>query len=353
VQGSDGNFYGITSFGGANDGGTVFKITPSGTLTTLYNFCSQSGCADGAAPYAALVQGTDGNFYGTTTRGGANPGFYGDGGGTVFRITPGGALTTLYSFCTQRACRDGGWPVANLVHGTDGNFYGTTGLGGINGADAGTVFRVTPAGSLITLYSFCSKGGSVCADGAGPSAGLVQGSDGDFYGTTEDGGAGASCPRHFGCGTVFKITPNAALTTLYSFCSQTDCTDGRNPKAGLILGTDGNFYGMTGWSGSSDHGTVFRLTPDGVLTTLYSFCSTGGCRDGAEPEGKVLQGGDGNFYGTTSGGGLKPNNSDGTVFRLSLRSNGERRARLALAPPNVNASANNSPQTAALMGTGR
>ncbi len=151
LQGADGNFYGTTEHGGANLYGTVFKVTPSGALTTLYRFCSQRGCADGELPITALVQATDRNFYGTTQLGGAN--VY----GTVFKITPGGTLTTLYNFCSRSSCKDGSFPYSGLVQSTDGNFYGTTYEGGAQGG--GTAFKITPSGTLTTLYSFCSKVG--------------------------------------------------------------------------------------------------------------------------------------------------------------------------------------------------
>ena len=169
VQGSDGNFYGTTYVGGANGDGTVFKTTPSGTLTTLYSFAG----SDGDTPVAGLVQSRDGNFYGTTSAGGVND------GGTVFKITPSGTLTTLYSFAGNGS--DGANPFAELVQGSDGNFYGTTLSGGEN--NDGTVFKITPSGTLTTLYSFAGS------DGDQAYAGLVQGSDGNFYGTTYAGGA--------------------------------------------------------------------------------------------------------------------------------------------------------------------
>jgi uncharacterized repeat protein (TIGR03803 family) len=294
VQGSDGNFYGTTYYGGANEHGTVFKITPDGTPTTLYSFCSQSRCSDGSQPHAGLVQGRDGNFYGTTEGGGILNNECG-GCGTVFQITPSGALTTLYSFCSQSNCTDGYILLAGLVQGTDGNFYGTTTYGGANG-DWGTVFKITLSGTLTTLHSFSGS------DGVWPFAGLVQAGDGNFYGTTLGGGAN-------GQGTVFKITPGGTVATLYSFCSQNNCSDGANPQAGLVQATDGNFYGTTYAGGPSDYGTVFKITPNGTLVTLHSF----GGGDGARPSGAVIQATDGNFYGTTSGGGA---NNDGTVFRL-------------------------------------
>ena len=179
--------YGTTEYGGANRYGTVFKITPSGALTKLYSFCSQSGCADGANPFGPLVQATDGNLYGTTQIGGANTsGCGGQGCGTVFKITPSGTLTTLYSFCSQSGCPDGANPYSRLVQATDGNFYGTTVSGGAFtycgfAGGCGTVFKITPSGSLTTLHSF--DGG----DGAGP-LGLVQATGGNFYGTTSSGG---------------------------------------------------------------------------------------------------------------------------------------------------------------------
>jgi uncharacterized repeat protein (TIGR02543 family) len=290
VQGTDGNFYGTTDLGGANNEGTVFKITSTGTLTTLYSFCAQDGCTDGENPYAAVVQGTDRNFYGTTFNGGFN------GTGTVFKISPTGTLTTLWDFCSQNDCTDGGGPQAGLVQGTDGNLYGTTSTDGNYGY--GTVFKITPSGALTTLYSFCTQ--SDCTDGATPVAGLVQGTDGNFYGTTSSGGAKNE-------GTVFKITPEGTLNTLYSF---TGGTDGATPVAGLVQGTDGNFYGTT-FSGGVGSGTVFKITPEGTLNTLYSF---GGGRDGWGPDGGLVQATDGNFYGTTSSGGTT---NEGTVFRIT------------------------------------
>src|SRR5664279_2559299 len=174
VQATDGNFYGTTNGGGANGVGTVFKITNSGMLTTLFSFCSQSVCADGAYPNARLVQATDGNFYGTTSEGGAN------GLGTVFKITKRGKLTTLHSFCSQSGCTDGAITYEALVQATDGNFYGTTIYGGTIGV--GTVFKITKSGTLTTLHSFNR------ADGSNPH-GLIQATDGSFYGTANGGGA--------------------------------------------------------------------------------------------------------------------------------------------------------------------
>jgi uncharacterized repeat protein (TIGR03803 family) len=323
VQGTDGNLYGTTQFGGNNNQGTVFKITPSGTLTTLYSFCSLSSCTDGANPFAGLVQGTDGNFYGTTAYGGNSACYYGYGCGTVFKITPSGTLTTLHTFCLVSGCADGENPYARLVQGTDGNFYGMTCCGGgytgcASGYGCGTVFKMTPSGALTTLHSFCLQAG--CPDGSEPFAGLVQGTDGNFYGTTFAGGHGS--------GNVFKITPSGTLTTLYSFCSLSNCADGWGPYySGLVQGTDGNFYGTTLYGGSGNGGTcaggglycgtVFKVTPGGTLTTLYSFCSLSNCTDGAYPYAGLVQASNGSFYGMASYGGV---NSLGTVFSLTAPS---------------------------------
>lgn len=300
IEASDGNFYGTTWLGGTKNAGTAFKLTSAGVLTTLYSFCSKSNCSDGRRPRAALIQGSDGNFYGTTTEGGVN------GNGTVFRLTPTGILTTLYKFCSQANCTDGWDPEAALIQGSDGNFYGTTQFGGAT--EGGTVFKLTPGGVLTTLYSFCSQAN--CDDGFGPEAALIQANDGNFYGTTARGGADIS-------GTAFRITSTGVLTTLYKFCSQTNCSDGSDPEAALIQANDGNFYGATTEGGAYEGGTVFKLTPDGVLNTLYSFCSQGQpyCADGSAP-GDLIQGSDGNFYGTTWTGGAYWDG--GTVFKLTL-----------------------------------
>jgi uncharacterized repeat protein (TIGR03803 family) len=312
VQATNGDLYGTTGGGGADGGGTVFKMTTAGTLTTLYRFCSQpvnGVCTDGAGPEAGLVQATNGDFYGTTVGGGAK------NFGTIFKITPSGTLTTLYSFCSQSGCTDGYVPYAGLVQATNGDFYGTTWRGGVNGE--GTVFTITPSGTLTTLYSFCSQGGGNCTDGELPYAGLVQATNGDFYGTTQFGGANVA-PNGASAGTIFKITPSGTLTTLYSFCSQSGCTDGYVPDAGLVQATNGDFYGTTWGGGVNGEGTVLRITPSGMLTTLYNFCSqpvSGVCTDGLYPTAGVVRATNGDFYGTTGGGGT--NGEGGTVFKIT------------------------------------
>jgi uncharacterized repeat protein (TIGR03803 family) len=237
------------------------------------------------SPQAPMIQAADGNFYGTTSQGG------GANAGTVFQLTPAGVLSQVYAF-TGGA--DGGYPYAGLVQGTDGNLYGTTSQGGAGGV--GTIFQVTSSGALTVLYSF--TGGT---DGASPYAGLVQGTDGNFYGTSSSGGA-------TGVGTVFQITAGGAFAVVYTF---TGAADGASPYAGLVQGTDGNFYGTASSGGASSAGTVFQLTPSGGFTVLYSF--TGGA-DGGFPVGSVIQASDGNLYGTTYQGG---NVNAGVVFQLA------------------------------------
>jgi len=304
VQGGDGNFYGTTLNGGTSGGGTVFKISPSGTLTTLHSFSNDS-------PEAGLVQGSDGNFYGTTLNGGTSTNCGGAGCGTVFRISPSGSETNLHSFSGNP---DGASPEAGLVQGSDSNFYGTTLNGGTStncGGGCGTVFRITPGGAYTILYSFAGHP----TDGAHPYAGLVQGSDGNFYGTTFDGGTSANCDS--GCGTVFRVSPSGSYTILYSFGSYP--TDGLGP-GGLVQGSDGNIYGTTVDGGANSGGTFFRISPSGSYTNLYSFPFAGYPNDGEGPVG-VVQGSDGNFYGTTGGGGTSTNCGTlgcGTVFKLNV-----------------------------------
>ena len=238
VQGSDGNFYGTTRSGGTNGEGTVFRINSAGTLATLYQFGFGT---NGYNPMAGLVQGSDGDFYGTTHSGGAYE------GGTVFRISSAGTLTTLYQFGGLPTDGQNIW--AGLVQGSDGNFYGTTALGGTN--SAGTVFQVSSAGTLTTLWQFSGYP----ADGAYPYAGLVQSSDGNFYGTTVNGGTSTNCVS--GCGTVFRISPGGSYSNFYSFSSD---PAGKDPQAALVQGSDGYFYGTTYLGGTYGSGTVYKLS---------------------------------------------------------------------------------------------
>jgi uncharacterized repeat protein (TIGR03803 family) len=288
AAGRDGYLYGTTGGGGtmasgSAGSGTVFKMSTGGALTTLYTF---TGGADGSGPNQ-IVEANDGAFYGTTS-------------GTVFKITTNGILTTLHTF-TGGA--DGGTPLGALIQGSDGYLYGTT--SGINGDSFGTVFRISTSGAISNLYVFDGQENGGC-----PFAGLVQGSDGYLYGTTQCGGPYIYGLR--GYGTVFQISTNGALTNLYSFSG----SDGGSPEGALLQGSDGSLYGTTSGGGDvTNAGTVFQITTDGTFTSLYSFSGGG---DGDYPQAGLTQGGDGSFYGTTAAGVAS---GFGTIFRLTVEQN--------------------------------
>jgi uncharacterized repeat protein (TIGR03803 family) len=331
MQASDGNFYGTTSAGGTLAAGTFFKITPAGALTVLHNF---NPGTEGYLPGSAVIEGTDGNFYGTLYNGGVN------NAGSVFQMTPAGAINILHSFSGP----DGNSPYGGLVQGSNGTFYGTTAGGG--SSYFGTIFSITFSGTFNSMYQFSgtdaaapeagllevtpgtfygtTSGGGTDADGfvysitsggtfnvihsfngtdgAGAYGLLVEGSDGDFYGTTGYGGAD-------GDGNVFKMTSAGTVTSLYSF---TGGNDGFTPYAYLVLGSDGNFYGTTTQGGVDQNGTLFRTTAAGALTTLYAFA---GGNDGTSPWAPMAQGSNGNFYGITGAGG---SNGDGVLYELTF-----------------------------------
>jgi uncharacterized repeat protein (TIGR03803 family) len=280
-------FYGTTSSGGASNLGTIFKITTNGAHTVMVSFSGTNG----ANPQASLILSKDGNFCGTTYYGGTNS--WPNGYGTFFQMTTNGVLTNQLSFDNT----NGAEPFASLIQSADGNFYGTTQVGG--SAGYGTVFKMTSNGLLTNLASFNG------ANGAFPLGRLVQASDGNLYGTTFGGGAS-------NLGSVFRITTNGVVTTLVSFAG----TNGANPYAGLLQGSDGNFYGTTeqgyGPGGATDgFGTVFEMTTNGILTTLATFDGT----NGAFPLASLVQGMDGSFYGTTANGGA---DGYGMIFRIGL-----------------------------------
>ena len=297
VLANSGNFYGTTVGVQRNCAkigcGTVFKITPRGALTTLHTFHS----TDGADPYS-LALGIDGNLYGTTPSGGNIKSCVNNfiaGCGTVYKITPTGQFTTLYVFCLQKGCPDGEDPVAPLLQASNGIFYGAADLGGgtakkcVQGC--GTIFQITPAGTFSVLHRFEGT------DGGGPS-GLIQGSDGLLYGT-----AAATID------TIFDISTSGTLTTLFNF----NVSDGEFTN-GVIQATDGNFYGTTTAGGANGFGNIFQLTPTGMFTVLHDFSGT----DGQLPNG-VSQATDGKLYGTTTLGGLTNcANGCGTIFSLDM-----------------------------------
>jgi uncharacterized repeat protein (TIGR03803 family) len=341
TQATDGNFYGTTTNGGGHGYGNVYRITPSGEITSIYNFCKRPNCADGTTPESAPVLGSDGNLYGTTTG-------IGYGYGTVYKMTLSGKLTTLYTFCSLAECADGSFP-NGLLLASDGNFYGTT-FGGGN-FNEGTIFKITPAGQFTSLYSFCSLAN--CADGIRPVSSPIEGNDGNFYGATWQYPTGGVLYRFTlagdykvlysfcrgiiicsggseavaivqdangnffgttqygggsgGYGTVFELTAKQQFINLHNF----DKTDGAYPDEGLTLADDGNFYGITAEGGPANAGTIFEITAAGTFRTLYTFAPP----YGDEPAGPLLQGTDGNLYGTTpSNPGYDP---WGTVFKFS------------------------------------
>jgi uncharacterized repeat protein (TIGR03803 family) len=286
VQGSDGSFYGTAQLGGTNGYGTVFKVDPGGGVTTLYEF---SG-ADGEQPLGALIQASDGYFYGTTAYGGAN------GEGSIFKINSIGSFSTVYSFTGGS---DGSMPLAGLIQAGNGILYGTTFGGGMSGY--GSIFQTDTSGDLKTLYSF--SGGT---DGNGPEASLLLANDGYLYGTTL-GGGDLSCEiwSISGCGVVFQVDAAGDLNPLYAF---TGGTDGANPSEALIQASDGYLYGTTLFEGDASCsvstlagcGTVFKINSSGTFATLHDFS---GGPEGGVPFSALVQGSDGDFYGTATAGG--------------------------------------------------
>lgn len=361
VQATDGNLYGAGT-GGIGVGGNMFRMTPSGKVTSFYKFCSQPNCADGADLESAPVLGSDGNLYGVTIGGGSgicgnrNPGvffkmtlnaeitvlhvfgesctdgvtpngiilggdgnFYGttlyggvgDGGpGVIFKITPDGTYTQLHAFCAEANCADGEKPYYPPVEGNDGNFYGVAGDAG----SGGVVFKITASGEYSVIHKFCSFDNGACPDGAYPYA-IAKDAEGNFVGTAAGGTSGY--------GVVFKITPGGRYSVVHEFAPDGDLGA---PTTPLMLASDGNLYGtLTGspagsW-GPFGRGGIYEITSKGGFKALYGFC--GGCNsgNGFSPLDPVFQGTDGNFYGTTAFGGKGGWHGGafgfGTVFQFS------------------------------------
>jgi uncharacterized repeat protein (TIGR03803 family) len=283
-----GNFYGSTSAGGAG-GGVIFKLNPFGKETVIYNF---TGGADGLSPNGNLIRDSEGNFYGTTEYGGDTYCF--QGCGVVFKIDPSGNETVLHTFI---AGDDGGNPLSGLIRDSEGNLYGTARNYGAFGF--GDVFKIDTSGNFSVVYAF--SGG---ADGATPESGLVLGPTGDMYGTTAFGGVTG------GWGTVYKVDTSGQETVIYSFTGTNG--DGQNPHAGVTLDSEGNLYGTTQFGGSSSvFGTVYKVDTSGHETVLYNFMDE---TDGAFPLAGVSRDSQGNLYGTTYEGGAS---YEGVVYELS------------------------------------
>jgi uncharacterized repeat protein (TIGR03803 family) len=302
AQGTDGSFYGTTRSGGSNFTGTIFAISPSGSFTNLHTFAGtaistkgHATSAEGAAPAGALAQGADGNFYGTTQYGGAN------GTGTIFRVSPTGVFTNLYSFSALvdgSGSAKGAVPNA-LVLANDGAFYGATQQGGQD--NAGTFFKFTTTGGLTQIYSF--NGGAPGNNPVTPNSALAQGTNGNFYGTSAFGGAQ-------GGGCIFEITAAGGMTVLHSF-PQLNAGAG----AALAPGTDGNFYGTTAANGLNGEGAVFKITPSGDFgACFFSPLNTNSDNaGGANPSAALTAGTAGILYGTCAAGGA---NGSGVIFQF-------------------------------------
>jgi uncharacterized repeat protein (TIGR03803 family) len=337
VQGTSGALYGTTYNGGASSLGTVFSITTSGTQTLLHSF--KGGTSDGANPTGGLTLGSDGNFYGTTQQGGTGA------QGVIYKMTAAGVITILHNF---NATTDGAFPWGPPILASDGNFYGTASGGGSLGN--GIVYKITSSGTFTTIYKFdvthgfapiasptqgndgylyipVSEGGtSFCgtvvqmttsgvinntydfpcgAGGSFPIGPLVQASDGNFYSTTQDGGTN-------GEGTIYQLTPSLTVNILHSFGSTFG--DGTFPGAGLLLATDGNYYGSTSDGGANGDGILFNTTITGTYNDLYSFNNTANLTQ-MSPLAPPVQDTNGTLYGVTEFGGTS---NDGTVYSLNM-----------------------------------
>jgi len=283
AQGPDGNIYGTTDTGGANSFGGMFMVTPSGAETKLHDFTS----AEGTHCNMGLTLGNDGNFYGACLDGGTN------NEGELYRMTSSGVLTILYSFTNVNG--DGAEPDAPPIQASDGNFYGGTLAGGAH--NDGVIYKMTPAGVVTIIHSLAypAEGGSV-------GGALVQGSDGNLYGTTEEGAG------------IFKVTTTGKYTVIHALSA----SDGQVPLSALIQGSDGNFYGTTSLGGSAGDGTIFKVTPAGAFTVVHNFDPT---IDGqGDPWNALVQATNGSYYGVSFRSGLSGQNSYGGLFKLTSKS---------------------------------
>ena len=293
TQARNGNYYGAAAFGGKNGFGNVFELTAAGKLNSIsvYSFCSLPGCADGFNPWMAPFLANDGNLYGATANGGNS-----SDAGTIYKVSVAGKLTTLYSFCATQPCSDGFGPVG-LMQASSGNFYGVTMMGGAYGD--GTLFELTSTGQFRVMHNFCNQTG--CVTGSVPNASPMQAANGNLYGTTTGGG-------FHGGGVVYEMTPGGSYKALYNFCSQANCADGYDPQASLVQDANGNLYGTAAGGGAYGYGTVFEITPTNQYIVLHSFDGI----DGQTPQAAPTLANDGNLYGTTSNG-----DNDGNIYQIA------------------------------------
>ena len=325
VADASGNYYGTTQTGGGANDGTVYQMTFDGArwhYKRIHSFCAKAGCADGSTPFGSLVVDTQGNLYGLTSSGGAK------GFGAVFEMSMTGGVwkyRVIHSFCFKSGCVDGEFPkyssltyqgqASGVLYDGMSPLYGTTQYGGAQGV--GAVFSLTPDATqtrwtALVLHSFCSK--TLCADGSQPYSGVTVDAMGNLFGTTNIGGA-------YNHGALYELSftgTNWAETVLYSFCAGGGfCADGDGPIAGLTSDGAGNYYGTTYFGGGHAKGEVFKLTPNGIrstVTALYSFCAETNCADGENPWAGVTLDASGRIYGATYGGGA---NNEGIVFELA------------------------------------
>jgi uncharacterized repeat protein (TIGR03803 family) len=314
VQASDGNLYGTTSMSPdqAAQNGTVFRISLDGQYQLLHVFAGRP--SEGAVPATAMIQGKDGFLYGTTPHGGAT------GTGTVFRISMKGDFTNLFSFDPGAIGFNGATPFGGLLQGSDGHLWGTTTQGGTNprchvARGCGTVFTLPVDGSYVPAWFSFSD-----ATGVEPFGTLLQARDGSLYGTTSAGGAMADCGG-LGCGTIFRFTADRGIEAI---AHRFKPGQGAFVWGGLMQATDGNLYGTAYQGGNQDAcadidgcGTLFRLTPAGGFKVLHVFQGT---PDGSGPAAALVQGRDSALYGTTSYGGYVDAQGldNGTMFRVDL-----------------------------------
>jgi uncharacterized repeat protein (TIGR03803 family) len=345
AQGADGQLYSTIETNGTYNSGTVYKISTEGDYTPLYNFCAEGGncLVTGGYPLGGVTLGLDGNLWGTTQNGGK------DAYGTVFKMTPAGTLTSVYQFDGNEA----GTPIYTVLQGTngdmygvtqgthygtffrltikgvitiypfdydngyepnlptqasDGNFYGTAQYGGGGTCECGVIYKATAGGKITVLHVFTGTVSATDYDGNRPIGVLVQDSEGYLWGTTYQGG-------EYNEGTIFKIaTTGKDYEVVYSFQYAEPELLGQLPLAGLTLGTDSNLYGVASRGGTNNYGATFQVTPAGDVTFLYNFCAVAGCADGIVPETPVIQHTDGKFYGTASGNSL----CCGTFFSFDM-----------------------------------
>jgi uncharacterized repeat protein (TIGR03803 family) len=290
VLAPDGNFYIAIYGGGSHADGTIVKLTPSGASTVLHDF---SG-TDGSNPGGNLVVATDGHLYGGTGTGGSGSNPF----GTFFSIIPGGAFTSLATFNT--ATGDTG-PHGRIIETAPGTFYGVTFSDGSE--NDGSVYSATSTGTITSLYNFTGN-----ADEKYPAGGVIQGSDGNFYGTASD----YLLDAQGGNGIVYKLTPGGKITVLHTFAD----SDGQAPSGALVEGADGDFYGTAAYGGTDDYGLIYKISPTGTFSILHIFTHTG--TDGAVPSDGIMLASDGNFYGgTAEGGDGDSGKGGGTIFKMT------------------------------------